>query len=135
MYLILMVYACLISCSLMNKSIFHYLVYFNLRWTCVVILHKLIYVTAAHKNFMRDNKAKDFYGRESISVITRSHVGIHQPRDLEPASLDFQVCLCRCETFALQIFPNIYCYWLIVIAEFVDFIARSVLLFGLFRSV
>ena len=51
MYLILMVYACLISCSLINKSKCHSLAYFNLRWTCVVILHKLIYVTAAHKGF------------------------------------------------------------------------------------
>ena len=40
MYLILMVYACLISCSLINKSKCHSLAYFNLRWTCVVILHK-----------------------------------------------------------------------------------------------
>ena len=44
MYLILMVYACLISCSLINKSKCHSLAYFNLRWTCVVILHKLIYL-------------------------------------------------------------------------------------------
>ena len=44
MYLILMVYACLISCSLINKSKCHSLAYFNLRWTCVVILHKHIYM-------------------------------------------------------------------------------------------
>ena len=44
MYLILMVYACLISCSLINKSKCHSLAYFNLRWTCVVILHKYIYI-------------------------------------------------------------------------------------------
>ena len=43
MYLILMVYACLISCSLINKSKCHSLAYFNLRWTCVVILHKSYY--------------------------------------------------------------------------------------------
>ena len=42
MYLILMVYACLISCSLINKSKCHSLAYFNLRWTCVVILHKCL---------------------------------------------------------------------------------------------
>ena len=65
---------------------------------------------------MRDNKAMKaiwgytFYGRESIGLITRSRVWMHQPRDLEPASLDFQVSLCHCETFALQIFPNFYCY-------------------------
>ena len=40
MYLILMVYACLISCSLINKSKCHSLAYLNLRWTCVVIFHK-----------------------------------------------------------------------------------------------
>ena len=40
MYLILMVYACLISCSFINKSKCHFLAYFNLRWTFVVILHK-----------------------------------------------------------------------------------------------
>ena len=45
MYLILMVYACLISCSLINKSKCHSLAYFNLRWTCVVILHKIIFFT------------------------------------------------------------------------------------------
>ena len=44
MYLILMVYACLISCSLTNKSKCHSLAYFNLRWTCVVILHKYVYI-------------------------------------------------------------------------------------------
>ena len=44
MYLILMVYACLISCSLINKSKCHSLAYFNIRWTCVVILHKGVYV-------------------------------------------------------------------------------------------
>ena len=52
----------------------------------------------------------DLYGRECIGLITRSRVWIHQPRDLEPASLDFQVRFCRCGTFALQIFPNFYCY-------------------------
>ena len=45
MYLILMVYACLISCSLINKSKCHSLAYFNLRWTYVVILHKGCYVS------------------------------------------------------------------------------------------
>ena len=40
----LMVYACLISCSLINKSKCHALAYFNLRWTCVVILHKVLSV-------------------------------------------------------------------------------------------
>ena len=44
MHLILMVYACLISCSLINKSKCHSLAYFNLRWTCVVILHKIVHV-------------------------------------------------------------------------------------------
>ena len=44
MYLILMVYACLISCSLIKKSKCNSLAYFNLRWTCVIILHKDIYV-------------------------------------------------------------------------------------------
>ena len=51
MYLILMVYACLISCSLINKSKCHSLAYFNLLWTCVVILHKVysyISITKAH---------------------------------------------------------------------------------------
>ena len=38
-----MVYACLISCSLINKSKCHSLAYFNLRWTCVVILHKCVF--------------------------------------------------------------------------------------------
>ena len=46
MYLILMAYACLISCSLINKFQCHSLAYFNLRWTCVVILHKYEYVRA-----------------------------------------------------------------------------------------
>ena len=51
MYLILMVYACLISCSLINKSKCHSLAYFNLRWTCVVILHKLIFdQSRGHEN-------------------------------------------------------------------------------------
>ena len=44
MYLILMVYACLISCYLINKSKCHPLAYFNLHWTCVVILHKYIII-------------------------------------------------------------------------------------------
>ena len=48
MYLILMVYACLISCSLINKSKCHSLAYFNLRWTCVVILHKGNHFTLLH---------------------------------------------------------------------------------------
>ena len=53
MYLILMVYACLISCSLINKSKCHSLAYFNLRWTCVVILH--IYKSdSVTDNFMKN---------------------------------------------------------------------------------
>ena len=55
MYLILMVYACLISCSLINKSKCHSLAYFNLRWTCVVILHKLLY---ERKKFGTSHDAK-----------------------------------------------------------------------------
>ena len=43
MYLIWMVYACLISCSLINKSKCHSLAYFNLHWTCVVILHNIYF--------------------------------------------------------------------------------------------
>ena len=45
MYLILMMYACLISCSLINESKCHSLAYFNLRWTYVVILLKGCYVS------------------------------------------------------------------------------------------
>ena len=42
MYLILMMYACLISSYLINKYKCHSLAYFNLHWTYVVILHKYI---------------------------------------------------------------------------------------------
>ena len=52
MYLILMVYACLISCSLINKSKCHSLAYFNLRWTCVVILHKCSLKTIYYSQYL-----------------------------------------------------------------------------------
>ena len=59
MYLILMVYACLISCSLINKSKCHSLAYFNLRWTCVVILHK-IYLACLFVSLIDTNASRGY---------------------------------------------------------------------------
>ena len=55
MCLILMVYACLIPCSLTNNSKCHYLAYFNLRWTCVVILHNYYFIIIFAKKYNSSN--------------------------------------------------------------------------------
>ena len=68
----------LISCYLINKSKCHSLAYFNLRWTCVAILHKLIYVIAAHiyiykytkSNVLKTPSSTDFAYRKSGSLMS-----------------------------------------------------------------
>ena len=59
MYLILMMYACLISCYLINKYNCHSLAYFNLHWTCVVILHKCKCLHTGHRNLDVNYKMGD----------------------------------------------------------------------------
>ena len=76
MYLILMMYACLIS-YLINKSKCHSLAYFNLHWTCVVILHKN---KSGNKHFKDLNTKHDsvftfheIYNMDIVKVIYRVH--------------------------------------------------------------
>ena len=84
MYLILIMYACLISCYLINKSKCHSLAYFNLHWTCVVILHKysLYYIACYNKNdrTLYPDKIERYSCFDIIAPPTNCRYRIHQVR-------------------------------------------------------
>ena len=105
MYLILMVYACLISCSLINKSKCHSLVYFNIRWTCVVILHKNTY---AYSFYLRVIRAWNLLPAEIMRRLYSSHSACCE-HSLSTSTSPLHSTVKRPSDFSRMVF-TIYCF-------------------------